>query len=254
MSVSNSNSASSFENQIEVLKFLDPHLVIRLLEFSLKNVTIESDKEKFLKYKKKVLFKTFLFDDQKKFLDSNQNLVEEADSLSIEQTQENLKKKEDLSKLSIIGFLNLMENYRRNPNFDMGSSISKKIVDETSVNKVLEYSKILYEKGNYSESKTLLSDFFRFSFENKKNLSRTILALWTILSINILDNNWTEIFSNFSHIKVLIELLKNNLEEEFKKTNTESVKLNFIIHKNRHNFSQRRFKSTSNIFFFSEVT
>ena len=224
MSVSNSNSASSFESQIEVLKFLDPHLVVRLLDFSLKNVTNESDKENILKYKKKVLFKTFLFDDQKKFLDSNQNLVEEGDSLSIEQTQENLKKKEDLSKLSIIGFLNLMENYRKNANFDMGSSISKKIVDETSVNKVLEYSKILYEKGNYSESKTLLSDFFRFSFENKKNLSRTILALWTILSINILDNNWTEIFSNFNHIKVLIELLKNNLEEEFKKINTESVK------------------------------
>jgi hypothetical protein len=223
MSVSNSHSTSSFESQIEVLKFLDPHLVIRLLDFSFNNVTSEAEKENLLRYKKKVLFKTFLFDQQKKFLESNQNLAEQGESEAIEQTQENLKKKEDLSKLSIMGFLNLMENYRRNANFDIGSSISKKIVDETSVNKVLEYSKILYEKGNYSESKTILSDFFRFSFENKKNLSRTILALWTILSINILDNNWTEIFSTFNHIKILIELLKNNLEEEFKKIHAESV-------------------------------
>jgi len=91
----------------------------------------------------------------------------------------------------------------------------------------LEYSKILYEKGNYTESKTILSDFFRFSFENKKNLSKTILALWTILSINILDNNWNEIFSTFDHIKTSVDLLKNNLEEEFRKINTESVKFKF---------------------------
>ena len=86
----------------------------------------------------------------------------------------------------------------------------------------MEYSKILYEKGNYSESKTILTDFFRFSFENKKNLSKLILALSTILSINILENNWSEIFSTFNHIKNSIDLLKNNIEE-FKKIHAESV-------------------------------
>lgn len=127
MSVSNAHS-SSFENDIEVLKFLDPHMVINVLDFSLKKVTSDSEKEKYLRYKKKVLFKTFLFDEQKQFLHSNSNLAEQGDSESIQQSQENLKKKEDLTKLAIIGFLNLMENYRKNTNFDITSSISKKIV------------------------------------------------------------------------------------------------------------------------------
>jgi len=127
MSVSNSPS-SPFENQIEVLKFLDPHMVIRLLDFSLEKVTNENDKENYLRYKKKVLFKTFLFDQQKQFLESNPNLSNQGEIEAMELTQENLKKKEDLSKLAIIGFLNLMDNYRRNALFDMTSSISKKIV------------------------------------------------------------------------------------------------------------------------------
>jgi hypothetical protein len=89
---------------------------------------VESDKENFLKLKEEILFKTYLFDSQRQFLESNQNRSREIDVEQIEKSKENLKKKEDLSKFSIIGFLNLMENYRRNVNFDMGSSISKKIV------------------------------------------------------------------------------------------------------------------------------
>jgi len=126
MSVSNSHY--TFENQIEVLKFQDPHLVLRILDFSFKNLQTETEKEDLLQYKEKFLFKTFLFDSQRQFLESNQNLSRKINLEEIEKTQENVKKKEDMSKFSIIGFLNLMENYRRNANFDIGSSISKKIV------------------------------------------------------------------------------------------------------------------------------
>jgi hypothetical protein len=126
-----------------------------------------------------------------------------------------------------------------------------KQVDETSVNKVLEYSKILYEKGNYSEAKTILSDFFRFSFDNKKNLSKIILALWTILSINIQEESWPEIFSTFNHMKLSIELLKNNLEEEFKKVNSETV---IILKLQFNSISRKKFNSILNTSYYSEVT
>jgi hypothetical protein len=125
MSVSKSHQ---FENQIEVLKFQDSHLVLRILDFLVQKEGDKSQAGNLLQYKKKVLFKTFLFDNQKQFLQSHSDLSSEAESEAIEKAQESLKKKEDLSKLSIIGFLNLMDNYRKNSNFDMNSSISKKIV------------------------------------------------------------------------------------------------------------------------------
>jgi hypothetical protein len=98
-------------------------------------------------------------------------------------------------------------------------------VDETSVNKVLEYSKILYDSGRYSEAKTILSDFCKVSVGNRKNLSRAILAFWTILSINIIEENWEEILTTFSSIKTAIEYLRVSLEEDMKKLNAETVHL-----------------------------
>ena len=91
------------------------------------------------------------------------------------------------------------------------------------MNKVLEYSNILYETGRYAESKMILSDLFRINKDNKKNLPKTILALWKIFSINILTDNWIEILSNFENIQKTISNLKINLEEEFKKVNIDAV-------------------------------
>ena len=45
-------------------------------------------------------------------------------------------------------------------------------MDETPANKVLEYSKILYESGNYEEARDILIGFTKLSGDNKKNLSK----------------------------------------------------------------------------------
>lgn len=98
-------------------------------------------------------------------------------------------------------------------------------MDETSANKILEFSKILYEQGKYTESKELFSDFSKVYQGNKKNISKVILALWMIYSISIIQNNNSDAISTFILIKQTINILKTNFEEEFKNINFDSVKI-----------------------------
>lgn len=91
------------------------------------------------------------------------------------------------------------------------------------MNKVLEYANVLYETGKYEDSKTILADLFRMSMDNKKNLSKVILALWKLYAMNILSGNWNETLNTFDQIKNVISTLRNSLEDEFKKSNNDSV-------------------------------
>jgi hypothetical protein len=122
MSVSNSN------NENEILKFLDSHLVLRVLDFNL--AKHGADNEILLKKTKQTLFKTLLFDQQIQFLNEHPSLVDSGEDYvaKISAVKETQSKNEEQAKQSIVGFLNLIENWRKNNNFDMSSSISKKIV------------------------------------------------------------------------------------------------------------------------------
>jgi hypothetical protein len=72
-----------------------------------------------------------------------------------------------------------------------------------------------------------LSELIKISQDNKKNLSKAIMALWKLFSMDVLVGDWKETFGTFNDIQNTIEALKNNLEEEYKKTNADSVKITF---------------------------
>merc|ERR1711976_23378 len=182
----------------EILKFMDAHLILQVLHFH----TLDEQKRETLK-------KTSLFDQMEQSSDVVKN-------------KEILQKQEEDLKSSINGFLNLIENFRRTGNFDASASIHKKIIDEASLNKVLEYANILYETGRYAESKIILADFCKIVGSNKKNSIKAILALWKILSINILTDNPEGITPTFREILKSVNMLNMDLTEEFKKINMET--------------------------------
>lgn len=62
------------------------------------------------------------------------------------------------------------------------------------------------------------------------------MALWKLFSMDVLVGNWNESITNFNEIQSAIEALKINLEEEFKKTSSDSVK-KFIL---KNLFKQNR--------------
>jgi hypothetical protein len=96
-------------------------------------------------------------------------------------------------------------------------------MDETPPNKVLEYAKILYDTGRYEDSKQILSGFIKLSGENKKNLSKIILALCMAFNCNVMLANKQEVYPTFSQTRRAVDHLKENLDEEFKKLNFESA-------------------------------
>jgi hypothetical protein len=59
-------------------------------------------------------------------------------------------------------------------------------------------------------------------------MSKAIMALWKLFSMDVLVGNWNESITNFNEIQSAIEALKINLEEEFKKTSADSVKNIFL--------------------------
>lgn len=121
MSVSDNNP-----NLPEYIHFIDPHLKIIILDFYLSKNT--GNNENILKQKKQELFKTYLFDQQKKFLDENKSLSDENDYQLIEKNKEKLEKDETEIKEKIIGFLNLLEQCRNINDYDTSTSMNKKIV------------------------------------------------------------------------------------------------------------------------------
>ncbi len=96
-------------------------------------------------------------------------------------------------------------------------------MDETSINTILEYGKLVYESGRYEEARIILFEFYKISYVNRKNMSKAILGLWLVLAIDYITNNWERTIDTLNLIKDSIENFKNNLEEEFRKINFESV-------------------------------
>lgn len=96
-------------------------------------------------------------------------------------------------------------------------------MDGTSLAKILEYAKILYETGRYTEAKFILLNFLNVIGDNKKHLSKLIMSQWTVLCVDFLKGDFSEAKKNFEKVNALVDELKASYDEELKKTSNDSV-------------------------------
>jgi hypothetical protein len=118
-------------------------------------------------------------------------------------------------------------------------------MDETPINKVLEYGRIIYESGRYEEAKLILNEFYKIC--HRRNVSKAIMALWILFSINVLTENWRDLTTTFNQLREAIEFLKSSLEDEFKKTNFDAVR-------GLYKYRPKKLLWILNKCFFTEVT
>ena len=196
------------------IKYLDPHLVIQILEFLQKNNSSNEDiKNLYIK----ILSSIQDFEKQK-----SNNIFDEAKIKELK--EENEKEKKELSE-KLEGFLNLSNNCIRENNYDLNSfSLGRKIIDETSPNLIILYAKKLYNSLEFDKARNLLTSFIKLNKIVNKNLSKIIYALYLLYSINVLTKQEGKIIEkNFIEILNSLDHLKDYLDSEFKKTNFDSV-------------------------------
>jgi len=204
---------SSLSNML-YLKYLEPHLVIQILEFLQKN---NSSNEDIKNLYTKILSSIQDYEKQK-----SNNIFDEAKINELKEKNEK-EKKELAEKLE--GFLNLSNNCIRENNYDLNSfSLGRKIIDETSPNLIILYAKKLYNSLEFDKARNLLTSFIKLNKIVNKNLSKIIYALYLLYSINVLTKQEGKIIEkNFIEILNSLDHLKDYLDSEFKKTNFDSV-------------------------------
>ena len=204
---------ASLPNMVYI-KYLEPHLVIKILEFLQKNNSSNEDiKNLYIK----ILSSIQDFEKQK------ENKIFD-DAKIAELKEKNEKEKQELFE-KLEGFLNLSNNCIRENNFDLNSfSLGRKIIDETSPNLIIAYVKKLFDNLELNKAKDILTSFIKLNKIVNKNLSKIIYALYLLYSINILSNQDPKIIEkNFIGILKSLEHLKEHLDSEFRKTNFDSV-------------------------------
>ena len=204
---------ASLPNMVYI-KYLEPHLVIKILEFLQKNNSSNEDiKNLYIK----ILSSIQDFEKQK------ENKIFDDDKIA-ELKEKNEKEKQELFE-KLEGFLNLSNNCIRENNFDLNSfSLGRKIIDETSPNLIIAYVKKLFDNLELNKAKDILTSFIKLNKIVNKNLSKIIYALYLLYSINILSNQDSKIIEkNFIGILKSLEHLKEHLDSEFRKTNFDSV-------------------------------
>ena len=204
---------ASLPNMVYI-KYLEPHLVIKILEFLQKNNSSNEDiKNLYIK----ILSSIQDFEKQK------ENKIFDDDKIA-ELKEKNEKEKQELFE-KLEGFLNLSNNCIRENNFDLNSfSLGRKIIDETSPNLIIAYVKKLFDNLELNKAKDILTSFIKLNKIVNKNLSKIIYALYLLYSINILSNQDPKIIEkNFIGILKSLEHLKEHLDSEFRKTNFDSV-------------------------------
>jgi hypothetical protein len=204
---------ASLPNMVYI-KYLEPHLVVKILEFLQKNNSSNEDiKNLYIK----ILSSIQDFEKQK------ENKIFDDDKIA-ELKEKNEKEKQELFE-KLEGFLNLSNNCIRENNFDLNSfSLGRKIIDETSPNLIIAYVKKLFDNLELNKAKDILTSFIKLNKIVNKNLSKIIYALYLLYSINILSNQDSKIIEkNFIGILKSLEHLKEHLDSEFRKTNFDSV-------------------------------
>ena len=198
---------------LEYIKYLEPHLALKILEFLIKQNAIEEVKSLY----KNLSIKTRNFEkiQTEKFLSESEisELKSKNDS-EIKAYEEKLK-----------GFLNLSENCEKQKTHDLNFfSLGKKIIEQTSPVDVLQYSTKLFDTKNFEKAYIILNSFSIFHENSPKTKSKAIYALYLLYSINVfIGENKDQISENFVKIATNIDKLKNIFDSLFKKADFDSV-------------------------------
>ena len=200
-------------SNLEYLKYIEPHLALKIIEFLLKENSTDEVKSLY----KNLSIQTRNFDiiSSQKFLsEAELNDLKAKNDTEIKELEEKLK-----------GFLHLSENCEKQKTHDLNLfSLGKKIIEQTSPVEVLQYSTRLFDTKNFEKACTLLNSFSIFHENSPKTKSKAIYALYLLYSIKVfMDENPQEIEENFAKITNNIDKLKNIFDSLFKKADFDSV-------------------------------
>ena len=198
---------------LEYLKYIEPHLATKILEFILK---INQDEEL------KTLYKTLTVKTKNFSKINSEKFLSESESTTLkENTDKEIKDYEE----NIRGFLNLAENCEKQKTYDLNFfSLGKKIIEQTPPVDIIKFSNLLFDTGDFANASTILNSFSIFHENNVKTKSKAIYALYLLYSLRIFSQEKVEDIPNiFSKIVKGIDQLKNIFDSRFKKTDFDSV-------------------------------
>ena len=198
---------------LEYLKYIEPHLALKIVEFLMKQNSTEEIKSLY----KNLSIQTRNYEkiQSEKFMsESELNELKSKSESEIKQLEEKLK-----------GFLNLSENCEKQKTYDLNYfSLGKKIIEQTSPIDILQYSTRLFDIKNFEKACIILKSFSIFHENSPKTKSKAIFALYLLYSIKVLiGDNPQEIEENFEKVTKSIEQLKHIFDSLFKKAEFDSV-------------------------------
>ena len=198
---------------IEYLKYIEPHLATKILEFILKT----NPNEELNSLYKNLSIKTRNFEKitSEKFMPESELTSLKANTESeIRELEEKLK-----------GFLNLSENCEKQKTHDLSNfSLGKKIIEQTPPIDILKFSNLLFDTKEFSKAAMILNSFAIFHDNNIKTKSKAIYALYLLYSIRIYSGEkMEEIPGIFSRIVKGIDQLKNFFDSRFKNADFDGV-------------------------------
>ena len=198
---------------IEYLKYIEPHLATKILEFILKS----SPKEELNSLYKTLSIKTKNFEKI-----NSEKFMPESELTSLKSnTESEIKELEEKLK----GFLNLSENCEKQKTHDLSNfSLGKKIIEQTPPIDILKFSNLLFDTKEFSKAAMILNSFAIFHENNIKTKSKAIYALYLLYSIRIYSGEkLEEIPGIFSRIVKGIDQLKNFFDSRFKNADFDGV-------------------------------
>lgn len=206
-------STSPVLPNLEYLKYIEPHLATKLVEFILKNNPNEELKSLY----KTLSIKTKNFDKI-----SSEKFMSESELTSLKsKTESDIKDYEEKLK----GFLNLAENCEKQKTHDLTAfSLGKKIIEQTSPIEIIHFSNLLFDTKDFSKASMILNSFSIFHENNMKTKSKAIYTLYLLFSLKVFSGEKTEdIPEIFSRIVKGVEQLKNIFDSGFKNTDFDGV-------------------------------
>ena len=206
-------SNSSPLPNLEYLKYIEPHLAIKILEF----ITKSNQNEEL-----KALYKTLSIKTKDFEKINSEKFMEDSELATLKsKTESDIKELEEKLK----GFLNLSENCEKQKTHDLTFfSLGKKIIEQTPPIDVLKLSNLLFDTKDFTKAAMILNSFSIFHENNVKTKSKAIYALYLLYSIRIFSGEKVEeIPEIFSKIVKGIEQLKSIFDSKFKKTEFDGV-------------------------------
>ena len=198
---------------IEYLKYIEPHLATKILEFILKT----NPNEELNSLYKSLSIKTRNFEKI-----TSEKFMPESELTSLKaNTESEMKELEEKLK----GFLNLSENCEKQKTHDLSNfSLGKKIIEQTPPIDILKFSNLLFDTKEFSKAAMILNSFAIFHDNNIKTKSKAIYALYLLYSIRIYSGEkMEEIPGIFSRIVKGIDQLKNFFDSRFKNADFDGV-------------------------------